>query len=549
MANTVQEYSQDAAEAFIQTAVFVDDRLYGNATTSVSAEQKKVVAPAPRKRATKSAAKEPVKNLINIDDDSDSTPDALDIVNSFAKKQIVCSLYQPRKDASVSPKSELFPLCKAADVVIVDWDLYGDKGNRALELIDGLISQALNDVPEQLRLILVYTHEPNLFSIGSDVFDRVSKNLDEGFSPTKADGGLSFHTRNSRVVVLGKPGRKRVDVDDRFVVDEGDLAEVTIREFAKLASGLLHAASLSGLAKIRQNSRKILSKFNADLDPGFMSHLAMSRPIEDASRHVIPLLVSEIEAVLEDALPDPLISESVLNDWIDNSWEQGTHLSDLIDSSKDDPREVGKVLVSKGYKEASQKFESLSNLAGDSKARKAGRYFLSSEKSMSNHRFSHLMASRTFYGDKKKVLQLGSVVHERNKDRYLLCVQPLCDSVRLPEQRTFVFIEMRKSNGTDGEKTSHLIPLESHRYQELYFETKSYNCVTREFKPKRGSGEIAASAESDNAIFFEDVAGSKYYWVDQMRPAHAQRAVESFASDLSRVGLTESEWLRRLNRS
>jgi hypothetical protein len=60
---------------------------------------------------------------------------------------------------------------------------------------------------------------------------------------------------------------------------------------------------------------------------------------------------------------------------------------------------------------------------------------------------------------------------------------------------------------------------------------------------------VLAKAADGGELFFEDTNGKTYQWIDQLRASHAQRAVEKFASDLSRVGLTESEWLRRLDES
>ena len=98
--DTVKSYSKHAAEAFIQTAVFVDDRLYEN-TPKGSQEPKSVIAPKKRKRATKAAEAAVVDTVATpeVETDDDMSPDAYDIVNSFAKKQIVCSLYQPKPSA------------------------------------------------------------------------------------------------------------------------------------------------------------------------------------------------------------------------------------------------------------------------------------------------------------------------------------------------------------------------------------------------------------------------------------------------------------------
>lgn len=548
---SVETYSKYAAEKFIQTAVFVDDRIYEK-QPKTSGDTKSVVTPKTRKKATKSAEKAEATQEVEVGE-ADSLPDARDIVTSFAKKQIVCSLYQPKEDAKYSQGSDIFPLCRAADVVILDWDLFGDGGDRATELADGLVTQAASDVPEQLRLILIYTQEANLFEIANKLYEKINGSIGEDLEPRPEDGGLAFHTENSRVVVLGKPGRTRAPDQEPFVVNESDLADAAVREFAKLASGLLHAATLLGLSEIRNNSRKILSKFNRELDPGFLTHLSMSLPEEDASSHVIPLLVSEIESVLEDALHKPLMPKKLLEDWCENVWEPGEHLGNVFNKRGVDYKGVAKLLCTKGFKAAKVNEDSTPDPDAEKKknkaTRRAAQVFLPSATSDANQRFSHLMSSRTFYGDKDKTLKLGSIVHQKEEDSYFLCIQPICDSVRLRKERVFVFVRMEKSGKGDGDDASHVIIQSDGTVQELVFQPKSYLCFTSVFSPDGTAQEIIAKPDDHGAPFFESTDGKKFYWVDQLRASHAQRAVERFASDLSRVGLTEAEWLRRLARS
>jgi len=440
---TVSEYSRYAAQEFLQTVVFIDDQIYQPERGSVM-EPKKIVSPKRRKKVI-----EPVKDKPLVSTQSDQVNEPMefsshDIVDSFAKKGIVCSLYQPNRLASVSPAHDIFSLCLAADVVIVDWDLYGDGGERTLELVNELIQRAVRDVPEQLRLILVYTQEINLGSIANSLYEKVSASIGDDFEPLQEEGGLAFHTNNSRISILGKAGRPRIDVSEDHIVEEKDLAEIAVKEFSKLASGLLLAATLLGLAEIRKNSRKVLSKFNENLDPAFLTHKAMCPPGDDASSHLIPLLVSEIESILEDALPTPLITCSLLSDWCKNVWQPGEHLqsSDFFENVSTDIRTIAEAICLKGFDEADQVQLKLNKNVRN--VRKAGKILLNSEDDDSNHRFSHLMASRTFYGDKQKTLKLGTIIRGETCEKYFLCVQPVCDSVRLNGDTKFLFVEFER---------------------------------------------------------------------------------------------------------
>ena len=549
--DTVKGYSKYAAREFLQTAVFIDDRIY-DSKAGPDAEGGELTAPKPRKRALKSAA-DPERNEAGatiIEENEEYSPH--DIVNSFAKKQIICSLYQPTTKARVTSESDIFLLCRSADIVIVDWDLFGDDGSRALELIDGLIRQAVNDVPEQLRLILVYTQEIDLGSVAEKLHEKVEESIGEVLP--RLDNDLTFRTTNSRVSVLGKVGRDRPVTSNDHVVKESELAERAVQEFAGLADGLLHAATLLGLAEIKKNSRRILSKFSKELDPAFLTHLAMSLPMEDASEHITPLLVSEIEAVLRDVLPTPLISKALLYDWCRHVWQPGQHLDDSFNQDGSDKRAIAEAICIEGFEAAHKRFSKIPNPSNNKKTRRAAEILLGSGEDNANHRFAQLMASRSFYGDavrKPKVLKLGSIVYHSEDDTYLLCIQPLCDSVRIESDRRFLFVELAKVEpGSDNpdKRASHIVVQENGDPLELHYQPKSYHCRSVVFSPDPETKQVQAKSLGDEKSVFNDKSGRSYEWIDELKEAHAQRAVEKLAGDLSRVGLTESEWLRRLNR-
>ncbi|MDD9973272.1 MAG: response regulator receiver domain [Candidatus Poribacteria bacterium] len=543
--DTVKEYSVYAAQKFLQTAVLIDDRIYEPKVGFVTDRRKEVAAPRQRKKVIKSAeGKSPDEVLIADNTQEADEFSSYDVVTSFAKKQIICSLYQPKKSATVSPTSDIFPLCLAADIVIVDWDLYGDRGQRALDLIGGLIKKATTDVPEQLRLILVYTQEINLFDISNQLYQKVNESLGESMVLPLEDCGLAFHTNNSRVSVFGKAGRSRPNINQDHIVQEKNLADVSVKEFAKLASGLLHAMTLLGLAEIKNNSRKVLSKFDEDLDPAFLTHLAMRKPEEEASRNIIPLLVSEIESVLEDALPTSLVSEQLIQDWCQNVWTPGEHLDEILGQGDPDTISIAEIICLEGFKAAKEKYDSIPNPKNN--VRKAAKVLLPSSASDANHRFSHLMSSRTFYGDKQKTLKLGAIVYDQEESRYLLCIQPVCDSVRLQEDTVFVFVQLTIIDSNSNKSISHVVFNRENEIVELLYKPKSDLCTTITFAPDGKTQQVITKSENSGEDYFIDKGSKKYTWIDQLRTSHAQRAVEKLARELSRVGLTEAEWLRLL---
>lgn len=549
---TVKEFSTYAAAQFLRTAVFIDDRIYNRKTKAVEPEKPQKTS---RKLASRNANTQNNEKLLSSPEDTDENKDfpSQQLVNSFAKKQIVCSLYQPGKSESFSNDSPVYELCLASDIVIIDWDLGGNPGEKALELISCLVHESVDTKPEQLRLILVYTSESDLGSIAVDVFDKLTKITKEAIEPQKEDEGLSMHSSNSRVVVLGKPGH-RIDKYKSHEVTEKELAQKAIAEFSKLASGLLQGTVLLGLAKIRENSRKILSKFDSSLDPAFLTHRALLLPHTDASDQVIPLLMSELQSVLEDKLQIPILSNDLIKDWC-NEWKPTNHAKTFIGEEidirkfaadfclkgidiKDDYKSIEKLqpLINKGFLNVDdiELFRGLSS-------------FLHLDNCQDkNHEFAALMSLRTHYGNIDPILQLGTIVcfKEKEQPQYFLCLQPLCDSVRLSGKKNFIFCKLQ--SGDTKRKT--FVIEENGQFKELFFRPSAANCAVIEFKADKNKRFVAAkSVESGKDKCFVNTSSVEYFWVAQLKPDHAQRAAEQFASNLSRVGLTESEWLRLMS--
>jgi hypothetical protein len=106
---TLTEFSQFAAEQFLQTAVFIDDKIYDRKTGSVS-EPKGLEKPAPTRKPALKSAESTSSAKVKLTTEESPPVDEYSpqgIVTSFAKKRIVCSLYQPKRDASVSHSSPM----------------------------------------------------------------------------------------------------------------------------------------------------------------------------------------------------------------------------------------------------------------------------------------------------------------------------------------------------------------------------------------------------------------------------------------------------------
>ncbi len=554
-----------SAEQYLQTVVLVDDRIYENESGSVSSHlttpETALRQPA-RKSATASSGK-PGKERVGKVEFTEQ-PDEVsfrDVQNSFAKKRIICSLYQPNKSASFGKQSEVYKLCSTADVVIVDWNLHGDSGDKATTLVRNLVEQSRKEIPHQIRLVLIYTLEMNLRSVSDEVFNDLVEVLGEDSVDVEPDcEGLVLTTDNARVVVLGKREETTLPQFKDYCVPEGELATRTIREFSQLASGLLQGIVLRGIANLRKNNRRVLARFHKDLDAAFLTHRAFLLHDEEAFGQVVPLLTDELRAVLEDSLGDSPLGKAsdvkeILADWCDEHWKAKSDAALKIGTGVD-PLEFAKDVFCnwptiEDYSWAREsKIAGLVDKKGDGSIQwkknghnKLSEYLLGdSEADCCAEKLGSLMSQRARYDQSARALHLGVILREVvDEKRYLLCLQPSCDSVRLQgKSQPFMFCVLKEPEG--DKPFTHCIVGSGDEVLRLGYKPEVAGVVVSTFKT--GTGTICAEKDDNGRFNFRNEDGADYEWIAELKTEHAQRAAEEFGRQLSRVGLTESEWLR-----
>lgn len=302
-----QEFALAAARKYLQSIVFVDDEIY----QSVPANAVKVDVTTGGAAAMRVFAKplEPnidktkVPPVVETEKEGEFDPNSGGLyhpkylVESFARERMVCALYEPKKNFATDPESEVFKLCERADVVILDWEFHKEPGKKVMELISGLIAAAQTTVPHHVRLCAIYTSTQNLKHVAQQLYDFLCK---QGLS-VEADGEYNLDAGSSRIVVLGKPsvGRPRDQVD-AAEVSESNLAQRIISEFAAMHEGILPSMALHGLASVRTNTKKILDKFQKEMDGAFLAHRGLILPGDDAFEQIPELLAEEALAVMVD---------------------------------------------------------------------------------------------------------------------------------------------------------------------------------------------------------------------------------------------------------
>ncbi|MGO9121049.1 MAG: response regulator receiver domain [Desulfomonilaceae bacterium] len=474
------------------------------------------------------------------------------VQNSFAGKRIICSLYQPEEDATFNENSDVYQLCAAADVVIVDWALHGDIGNRATELVGNLIQHSTDQIPHQLRLILIYTLRTDLENVTEQIIQHLKE---QGISINK-QADTVLQTDNARLVVLGKT--EKANPSESYV-SEDKLAERIIKEFAKLASGLLQGIILRGLAYIRENNHRIVMRFHNRLDSAFLAHRALLLP-DEAFDQIIPLLTDELRAVLEDTMGERPLGEhpeEIITDWCMTNWVPP---ADSKGFSRDgcDIRNFAKDVFCKGpfikniypYIGKNEKLSKLVKSIEETDGNFAwGNDHLSIElaeflveEGHLHQQLGALMCQRVTYRNAPRALHLGVILRELGRQRrYLICLQPVCDSVRIKGKKCgFIFCYLNAP--ADGKRITHTVLDLKNNLVQLQYKPKADNCFVAHFTSD--ADQVFAIKNQKGSFIFRDDAKKQYEWIAELKPEFSQRAAEEFGRTLSRVGLTESEWLR-----
>ena len=130
------------------------------------------------------------------------------------------------------------------------------------------------------------------------------------------------------------------------------------------------------------------------------------------------------------------------------------------------------------------------------------------------------------------ILSLGSIIKDSMGNMHI-CIQQRCDSVRVMKKRKFLFLPLV----SDGKNP---IIINRRKYCPS---RKSFAIQTIEFTPLNGETVISAINKEGKFVFIADNK-DEYEWIVDLKAMHAQRISNEYCSQLGRVGLDESEWLR-----
>ena len=475
--------------------------------------------------------------------------DAESVIDGFAEIGSVCAVLKANPDDGFRERT--VSAARRADIVILDWRIHDSTGDEALRVLREIVQD--DGGTGRLRLIAIYTGEPNLRTIYERVRDAVGE-FYEGEELREAEV-LRMSRGPLHVVVLAKPGVVTAAAPEfgNQEVAEGDLAERLANEFAEMTGGLIRNVAIAGIAGIRDNAHRILAKFEPSLDPAYLGHRLLLHHPPEAADHIEGALSSEIASVLGDHRPGRWADGDAIESWLAHRDSEGLRLSEPLGSPRGGSAVSGwRSLLDRGFEAPDMPDPGFATKG--SLRRQATEPFTEDPDTArrSNLRFAALLTLKTHYPGRPPRLSIGSVLHTRegDQDGYFLCLQPKCDSVRLRDSSGFPFIPLvplTEAGDVNGGMSLRLVVEgTADQWDHFGIEAKPSELTVRFFRPGNDPpGEVVAQEESEGRFFFEDTDERQYRWIAQMKDEHALGVAGEVAAALARPGPNDAEWLRR----
>jgi hypothetical protein len=552
MNNSFTEKSKEIANDFLQTIVFLDD----NAYTETNGNSHDF--------------------------------NAIEITKNFSSDEKFCAVYKPNSEDDIDA---FIKVAQKADVIILDWEInlsgkivdaeeaeeaseesdeddaevVDTRGEHTKKIINELLENSR--FPNSLKLIIVYTGTEDL----EGITDNIRENLPEGIDLSNEEiCCLSNNNIRIQVSYKGEEGVEKfthVRKLQKLDVSYDNLPNFVTNEFSKLTSGLLSNFALKALTEVRNNSHKVLSLFNKNLDSAYLAHQSLMPNVEDANELLVDLLKDAIRDLLNDKNLNNFLDRELVEGWVNEHIKDGDR---KIINGNGEPQpqsyvrtvELIKNLlfsvetdISIRYKEEYERlndFSTLTNKQREKHLKAIQKYnlglFVDDIEKLDqsvNDEFAVLTHHKTFFTPEENnpILSLGSIVKKRNSDKYYVCIQQRCDSVRVgnDEVRRFLFLPLvvEENNGNfnfitpDGER--------------LKLKGKSYNLRTVKFEADE-NGTVRADKDERGyyfqALYHTEDNPEEYQWLFELKELHAQKIVTDYCANLSRVGINEYEWLR-----
>lgn len=534
------ELSTEVAKRFLHTVVFVDDQ-------AIFEEKQQPTALTQPKRIARKVNESQERDYRNP-----HILNAKKVMDEFASKGMICSVLKPNEGEN--PLEYVKQAAKRADIFILDWKINDDDGETAREIIKMIISLDLVTYL-RLRLIIIYTGEPNIDSISESIKEKLDEEFDGNFNFD--DNNFAIYKSHLRIAIFAKEETiVNPNYQDR-VLSIKDLPERLSIEFAKITSGLVSNVAVESLSVLRDNTHLFLSNLGPEIDPSYLAHRALLPIPDDAKNLAVDIIASEFHSLLENFEVGDIANINMIDAWLRMKKSGNSY---LLNGSWGDV-ELGCEEICECQRIGIGRFDWEPHLSTKNKRKKLKnevhkkltQTFCNDEDDFqeSDYKFAALTSIKNLYGRyRSPILTLGTILKKEPLDnsdeseRFWLCIQPRCDCVRIEENRNFFFLPLDKVEEDD--EFDLVVKVDDDNYEKLKINQKIYDSIHFQFSSNYADDQVVRAEREESYYIFETTNGLRFKWISELKNQHAQRIVNNFAANISRVGLDESEWLRRV---
>ena len=555
----IEGFPYSAASEFAQTMIFVDDE-----ATYQEQGVKPSLVDRPSRRST--------ANEVDADTEADHTEgrepggnplDAALLIDNAMDLGLICSVLRPKKEEDI--KDRVVAAARVADIVCLDWEIYGDGGETASKIISKIIEDDDNQ-NGRVRLIAIYTVNSGNNEIVNKVFNAIPKSLVEAQNFNQQEFEIESNA-GTRIVCLFKThGRKLLsETHKAYQVDESDLPKRLQMEFAGLSEGLLSNVALATIASIRRSTHHVLSMFTNQMDGPYFQHRASIDNPEDAEEYAVEIVLSQIKGtinkkLISDRFAGPKAIEARIEEIGKHSDIREIHyeVNGNLTSHKLHPKSSVAITIEGLTTKQLEKLPSKANFnrsvlenyysslfADDWEMARLSMLNFAALTQIQAYPGSYLYKSEGLYPQ----LGLGTIIKDMQDPqakKYLLCLQASCDAVRIENSKYFLFVELVEEQNNP----KHVVTVchGSEKVDYVALVTKdSYRAVRSiEFKACTQTRTVnAVQIENNSEFYFEDVAENKFRWIADMKRRRALRIAQNLGQKMARLGFEEFEPYRK----
>ncbi len=525
-----QQHVEDAVLKFLKTAVVIDNQPYVKSRVSQPIEP------------IQSSGLGDDVGVLTAPEHSASSADIHDldirnITDAFITQGIACAFVLPEEQTDDSIKIQrALQASKVSDLVVIDWYLKDSDESLTLQILEQI---ARSDIEEKgrLRLVCVYTGQP----LNEHIFDEILNSFSRGGINLQSStrGAFCASGQNTLVILLNKSETSATELPRQL-----------IHHFTQLADGLVPSFALAAVGAVRKNVHHLVTRFSASLDPAFISNRLITNPPSDVTELMRDLLVAEFDnAVGLEKVADEYLDKAAIQKWLSNNTDniatQGSGTAAIDTNFLENLLNVD-IRADGLYDPAGQKI-SLNDKKKLSVTLAIAGGRVNSENSQTAFSKLVLFKREAFGSFSTKVssgwkpsLTTGTLLRRAN-NKYYVCFTPACDTLRLTEPSSFVFVEVSISD----ESYNIIFTDFDGNEQKLRFEKKRPKLSTHIFRPDN-TQRVRAEWNEDNTrfIFTESNENEEFIWLGELRYGRATSEMAQIIGNWMRIGVNDSEYLR-----